>query len=840
MFEDKKIQQNQSSIYLNPPSGALGSVPDRLQPGDLLGNSFKVISFIGAGGMSNVYKCEDLSLGRIVAVKTLQAEHSADTLRRFQTEGKAIAKLEHPNILKLHGLQVTPEGLPILVMEFVPGSTLDTLLSEKGAIPTQRSLRIAAQIGEALKAAEKEGVIHRDLKPSNIMIVNPGAGNESVKILDFGIAKIQGESQANATRTGEVFGTPQYMSPEQVTGKKCDARTDQYAFGCVLFEMLTGTPPYTADNSFAVMMAHLQDPIPSLNKNVTQPVPPHLDAVLNKLLQKSPEHRYNSMNDALNAIFTAQNFPSKLLKNKLLIGGLCLILLASAAIFGFSAKDKHFSIVDNTNSTVTDDHATPASSLKSESKATGVDGKPASVAVQGDKSKTQIFSKTDQYVKDHIEELKRASTLEFNTEKTLGSDVTDAGLIMLADSKALKSLTMQHCNSITSKGLKAFTGGSESKSRTASKNLEDADNNHYLETLDLRYSDINDDAASALSHISTLKDLRLSGTDIGSKTCESLAQLPMLNALWLGSTEINGFSLPYLAKIKTLLDLDLQHDNVSDCIKYLNGLHLRRLNLSGISLTEGDFESILKMSSLETLLLRETNIDDKKLQELAALRNLKRLELDKCKSLTSEGLREFALVKPSCDLITKVKYTIEANQLDQKVTRAGSELVKNGSFELNKTPELYMDYITGSDKIKDWSVSHGTVSLVGNYWSAAEGKNSIELNGSSAGAISQTFNTVPGKTYGVVFSATTNPDRKFDPPYVMQVSAAGLSQDYSLPYPSNRSSDMRWITHYWAFKAAARRTTLQFRSMTEGGCGPCVDQISVKEIHETPKAKAER
>ncbi len=151
----------------------------RLQPGDMIADWYRVLAFIGCGGMSNVYKCEDLSLNRIIAVKTLQAGVGADSTRRFQTEGKAIARLEHPNIVKLYGLILTRESLPVLLMEFVPGVTLAKLLENKKALPVHRALRIAGQIIEALKAAEKEGIVHRDLKPSNIMIVNPGSLDSS-------------------------------------------------------------------------------------------------------------------------------------------------------------------------------------------------------------------------------------------------------------------------------------------------------------------------------------------------------------------------------------------------------------------------------------------------------------------------------------------------------------------------------------------------------------------------------------------------------------------------------------------------------------------------------------
>ena len=171
------------------------------------------------------------------------------------------------------------------ILIFVDGISLASLLEKEGALSVSRSLRIALQMAEGLKAAQKEGIIHRDLKPANIMILNAGALDEKVKILDF--------------------GTPQYMSPEQAMGKKCDGRSDQYSLGCVLFEMLCGHPPFQHDSMVSVLIAHAQEQAPPLSKSMSQAPSSRLQALVTKLLQKNPADRYDSMEAVSQSIFQA-------------------------------------------------------------------------------------------------------------------------------------------------------------------------------------------------------------------------------------------------------------------------------------------------------------------------------------------------------------------------------------------------------------------------------------------------------------------------------------------------------------------------------------------------------
>jgi choice-of-anchor C domain-containing protein len=838
MVEEKNNPHNDPFTFQTVPSSIevrLANGNSRLQPGDLIAGTYKILEFIGSGGMSDVYKCEDLSIGRIVAVKTLQTGYSADSLRRFQTEGKAIAKLEHPNILKLYGLQVTSESLPVLVMEYVPGCTLASLLSRKEGLPVQRALRIASQIAEGLIAAEEEGIVHRDLKPSNIMIVKPGSIDETVKILDFGIAKIQGEAPINATRTGEVFGTPQYMSPEQVLGKKCDARADQYTFGCVLFEMLTGEPPFSADNSFSVMTAHVSEPIPSLSKRAKQAIPAHLDAVLNKLLQKEPAGRYSSMAEAKEAIFSATPFSEKILQNKMLVAGLCVVVLSIVGIFGFSVMDKHRnaptgevnSISKDQNQTKAKEFSGIASGTKDSDVPKGTpdeDPSKASKDVAAAKD-----TKTDRYVKDHLNKLIDKKELVFGTNGQMGSDLTNAGLESIAKSDKLESLSLQNCFNITSDGLKVLL-------------VEDAKNSGdkhdlKLKNLDLSYTKVDNNAAETLGKLRTLEMLRLNGTDVGTETCMCLKDLPKLNYLYLGNTLISPASLKYLRTITTLRELNLQHDQVGGGIHLLRTMRLKKLDLKSVdNLTDDDFTNgILQLKSLTDLYLSETNINDKQLLLLAQLPNLKRLEVKNCTKLNESGLLKFHNASPECELITGGKLKTE-DQFDMAASKTvGPPLIANGDFEDDKTPDNYIDFAKGSKGIPHWQISYGSVGLTGKYWAAASRSKSLELNGEGPGAISQTIPTVPGKRYLISFEATTNPDKNFQDAKVIRVSVGKQTKDFKLYYPANTRTTMKWKTRYWSFEAKSNNSTLEFRSMSDGGCGPIIDAVSVKQLSDQQK-----
>jgi len=260
----------------------------------LLSNRYELGDTLGYGGMSEVHKGRDVRLGRDVAVKVLRADLARDPQfqERFRREAQNAAALNHPAIVAVYdtGETRTEHGpLPYIVMEYVDGRTLRDIVKTEGPLPGQRAMEIMADVCAALDFSHRHGIVHRDVKPANVMITKTGA----VKVMDFGIARAVHDGQAAVTQTAAVIGTAQYLSPEQARGEAVDARSDVYAAGCVLFELLTGEPPFTGDSPVAVAYQHVrEDPKPpsALNPRVN----PALDAIVLKAMSKGAPNRYQS------------------------------------------------------------------------------------------------------------------------------------------------------------------------------------------------------------------------------------------------------------------------------------------------------------------------------------------------------------------------------------------------------------------------------------------------------------------------------------------------------------------------------------------------------------------
>ncbi|BCJ71684.1 serine/threonine protein kinase [Catellatospora sp. IY07-71] len=261
----------------------------------LLGGRYQVGELLGYGGMAEVHRGRDLRLGRDVAIKMLRTDLARDATfqMRFRREAQNAAALNHPAIVAVYdtGEERAPSGevLPYIVMEFVAGRTLKEVLAAEGRLMPRRALEITADICAALEFSHRHGIIHRDIKPGNVMFTP----NAQVKVMDFGIARALASGATTMTQTSAVIGTAQYLSPEQARGEAVDARSDVYAAGCVLFELLCGHPPFVGDSPVAVAYQHVREepPAPSeSNRDVT----PDIDAVVLKALSKNPANRYQS------------------------------------------------------------------------------------------------------------------------------------------------------------------------------------------------------------------------------------------------------------------------------------------------------------------------------------------------------------------------------------------------------------------------------------------------------------------------------------------------------------------------------------------------------------------
>src|SRR4051794_23889610 len=260
----------------------------------VLGGRYELGEVLGYGGMAEVRRGRDIRLGRDVAIKTLRSDLARDPTfqSRFRREAQSAASLNHPAIVAVYDTgEDTHDGVvsPYIVMEYVEGRTLRQVLEAEGRLLPQRALEITARICTALDQAHRAGIVHRDVKPGNVMLTPSG----EVKVMDFGIARALTSSAATMTQTAAVIGTAHYLSPEQARGEHVDARSDVYSAGCLLYELLTGGPPFSGDSAVAVAYQHVrEEPVPP--SRIEPDVTPPLDAIVLKAMAKNAANRYQT------------------------------------------------------------------------------------------------------------------------------------------------------------------------------------------------------------------------------------------------------------------------------------------------------------------------------------------------------------------------------------------------------------------------------------------------------------------------------------------------------------------------------------------------------------------
>ncbi|HZJ54670.1 MAG TPA: FHA domain-containing serine/threonine-protein kinase, partial [Myxococcaceae bacterium] len=296
-----------------PPGGpATEDDEPPLAPGTVLAERYRVHDLLGRGGMGAVYRAEHLALGNTVAVKVLRTSHGArdDIVRRFQREAVAASHIRHPGIVEVTDFGRTPDGRFYLAMELVEGETLARRLARLGPLPPGEAMSLVRELARALAAAHARGIYHRDIKPENVLLGRDG----TAKLADFGIARLaEGPRDARETAAGLIFGTPHYMSPEQAAGQRQDGRSDVYALGVLLFELLTGAPPYLGASATHVLAAHLLSPVPRLPAQGPHgPLPPGLADLVGRMMAKSASERPDTMAEveaALDAVLAGHELP---------------------------------------------------------------------------------------------------------------------------------------------------------------------------------------------------------------------------------------------------------------------------------------------------------------------------------------------------------------------------------------------------------------------------------------------------------------------------------------------------------------------------------------------------
>ncbi len=296
-LECRAEYSDRSMTHCLKDDAPLVSIMDVLTPGSIFDDVYRIEKELGSGGMSTVYLAEHLLMNKKVAVKVLQTQFASDvtTIQRFQRESQAASALSHPNLVVVHDFKITEHGQAYLVMEFLEGLSLSELLAGGKPLRWREALVLLGEICDGLEHAHSKGIIHRDLKPGNIMLLPADTAERrfTPKIVDFGLAKVWDRAGLQLTHTGEVFGSPLYMCPEQCRGEPMDPRSDIYAMGCIMYATLTGEPPFAGSNPMETMIMHITQPPAALPADLG--VPPWFEKIVHKALAKDPAARFQTV-----------------------------------------------------------------------------------------------------------------------------------------------------------------------------------------------------------------------------------------------------------------------------------------------------------------------------------------------------------------------------------------------------------------------------------------------------------------------------------------------------------------------------------------------------------------
>jgi serine/threonine protein kinase len=494
--------------------------------------NYEMLGIIGQGGMGVIYKARHLVLNKLVAIKTIHSNlYTPEIVQRFQIEGRAASSLSHPNIVSVHDFGVTQFGQPYMIMEYVNGRTLADLLRSEGALSSKRFVEIFSQVCSGLALAHRKSIVHRDLKPGNIMLVSEDQGEEQVRIMDFGIAKIMTDENAatpSLTKTGETIGSPLYMSPEQARSLKTDFRSDLYSLGCVMYECLTGSPPFAGQTFMETLLMHMEKmPPPMKEASLGREIDPRLEKIVMRLLAKEPEKRYLSMDDLLDAITNYKQIPlgdpndsNQRIDNQnnwkrplkvLLVSLVVIVLVGIVAGYLLVARREK------------PPAAVPAPSDTTQVSA-GALTKPSNPTPMTEEIRQRFITHP------HDDEL------HLNNNSGL-FPVKDSDLVAVEGADQLRRIEISYSD-VTDKGLEHMSN---------LKNLDHLDLPANPKIKDLH----------ALKSLTNLENINVAGTNVNHEGMAVLAALPSLEYLDLSDTDLSDADLKLLAKSKKLRHVEL-------------------------------------------------------------------------------------------------------------------------------------------------------------------------------------------------------------------------------------------------------------------------------------------
>ena len=572
-----------------------------IAPGQLVDDRFKILSLLGKGGMGSVYLVLDILSGKRLAMKTISAETSARSVRRFELEAKATSLLDHPNLVQFHNFGLVNGEQPFFLMDYCQGQTLAEFIRVEGPFPEEKAVELFITICAALAYAHSQLVVHRDLKPSNIMMTSTAGGGKNLKVLDFGIAKVLLDETAfnTLTRTGEIFGSPYYMSPEQCMGKEIDRRSDIYSLGCVFFETLIGIPPFMSDNPLATMLKHQSEGAPSLREaSLGREFSADLEKIIACMLAKNPDERYGNLllvehdlrslkrGEPLQLQSTrAPLRQSRLPKVAMAIGAVAIVLIGAicASLSEKPAKVVHVQAPRSSLRTVLD---LPAwESIGKSAKSTK---SPVSV----------FFSNT-------VDQRAKLRNFDFPLKSigTIGHG-EDEDTFVPAQGHMVLSMPISLQVSSDTGVLSGFRPDE-------------------VQILLMRGLSVDDSATKPFRNWRNLETLNLDWCDISDDSIANIQTLPKLSRLHVANTHISAVGLQQL-KLENLILLDVNHITYAGEIlpRIRHSKKLQNLRVAKTGLKDADLKLIGQISPLSVLDIRGNPISDKGIESLTNLKYL--------------------------------------------------------------------------------------------------------------------------------------------------------------------------------------------------------------------------
>ncbi len=589
---------------------------------DLPGDRYEILEYVNSGGSGAIYKGRHILLDKIVAIKMLNHE-SAEHLMRFQQEAKALAKLSHPNIIQVLEFGANTKGEPYLVMDWFDGCSLKEHLAKLGPMPLSEAIPLLVKVARAIGAAHRQGILHRDIKPGNIMVARTRDGDLEAKLVDFGIAKDIGD-KPSSTQSGAAIGTPLYMSPEQAGGKKISVQSDLYSFGCVMFEIFTGHPPFEAESTVEVLQKHRSEQPPKLKtKNKKVAVPPHIEDLIYSLLSKNPPERPMSADEVI-AILESDGKEQRQKRSPhrktiVIRSAIAAVVLLVAAAIAYEISG--IGIV-------------PKEIKKVWDKKQGKQRRPSVP-----ETLTGLTTLTSS--RAHEEASKARPTQKFVNWSAISMD--DRTLETEVSSHFQIEELVLAANPITDQGLKALA-------------------NLPLKDLNVSYTAVTGSGLVALKQPTLLRRLNLNQCFATNKSLNTLARFRNLENLNIrANQEVSDLSIASkLPNLKILIAGGLKIGH-----KGLLPLHecksLEHLNLSGTKLTAQMIDVIASLESVQILDLSNTGLTAESISPLAKMPRLTAINLDG-NQVTTETL----LAIGSCPSLREIHVSEENNKLTRQ------------------------------------------------------------------------------------------------------------------------------------------------------------------------------